>query len=153
MLKATVKYLVFAFGCTAACFEPIGFLLKLVLVLFAADFVTGIVKSRKRCGRWTLHSKKLRWSFVKMAVYMCVMALTFYVCESMQLDSDTSLSVVKVEVWCIVYIEGLSIVENLLVIFPRDRFLKFMHYLLSVEFLKYIPLLNNFLKEKDGNEE
>jgi hypothetical protein len=84
-----------------------------------------------------------------MLVYMCVMGLTFHVCDAMQLSAETGLSVVKIEVWCIVYIEGLSIVENLLVLFPHDRFLKFVHWLLSVEFLKYVPLLNSFLKEKD----
>ncbi|MDR1676007.1 MAG: phage holin family protein [Tannerella sp.] len=151
-MNAIRKYILFVAGCTAAYFEPLGFLLKLVLVLFLADFVSGFVKSRKICGRWTLQSKKLRWSFVKMGVYMCVMALTFYVCEAMQLPQETALSAVKVEVWCIVYIEGLSIVENLRVLFPHDRFLKFMHYLLSVEFLKYVPLLNGFLKEKDDGK-
>lgn len=145
------KHLLFAAGCLAAYFEPLGFLLRLVAVLFAVDFVSGFVKSRKICGRWTFRSGKLRWSFVKMFVYMAVMALTFYVCEAMQLARDTALSVVKIEVWCVVYIEGLSIVENLRVLFPNDRFLKFIHYLLSVEFLKYIPLLNDFLKEKDGD--
>jgi phage-related holin len=145
------KHLLFAAGCLAACFEPVGFLLRLVAVLFFVDFLSGILKSRKRCGCWTLRSKRLRWSFVKMFVYMCVMSLTFYVCEAMQLARETALAAVKIQVWCIVYIEGLSIVENLHILFPNDKFLAFIHYLLSVEFLKYIPVLNNFLKEKDGD--
>jgi phage-related holin len=146
------KYLLFVAGCVSAYFEPVGFLLQLVLTLFVVDFITGVIKSRKLCGVWRLKSKRLRWSFVKMFVYMCVMALTFYVCEAMQLSPDMALSVVKVEAWCIVYIEGLSIVENLLVVFPKDRFLRFMRYLLSVEFLKYVPVLNGFLKEGDAGE-
>ncbi|MDR2764123.1 MAG: phage holin family protein [Tannerella sp.] len=149
-MNAIWKYLLFLAGCVAACFEPIGFLMRLVAVLFLADFVSGVLKSRKKCGHWSFKSGKLRWSFVKMFVYMCVMALTFYVCEGMQVTEETTLSVVKIEVWCIVYVEGLSIVENLRVLFPHDKFLQFIHYLLSVEFLKYIPLLNDFLKEKDG---
>jgi hypothetical protein len=80
---------------------------------------------------------------------MAVMALTFYVCEAMQLDIETAISVVKIEVWCVIYIEGLSIVENLLVLFPEDKFLKFIHYLLAIEFLKYVPFVSNFLKEKE----
>jgi hypothetical protein len=73
------------------------------------------------------------------------------VCEAMKLSDDTAVSIVKVEVWMIVYIEGLSIIENLRTIFPRDKFLKFMHYLLSVEFLKFIPIVSKFLKENDEN--
>ena len=82
-MNAVWKYLLFIAGCVSAYFEPLGFLLRLVAVLFFADFVTGVIKSRKNCGRWTFQSKKLRWSFVKMLIYMCVMALTFYVCEAM----------------------------------------------------------------------
>jgi hypothetical protein len=80
------------------------------------------------------------------------MALTFYVCEAMGLSVEAGLSVVKVEVWCVVYIEGLSIVENLQAVFVHDRFLRFLHYLLSVEFLKYVPVLNGFLKEKENSD-
>jgi biotin transporter BioY len=152
-MNAIGKYLLFVAGCVAAYFEPLGFLLRLVLILFLTDFVTGFIKSRRQAGRWTLQSRKLRRSFVKMFVYMCVMTLTFYVCGAMQLAQDAAISVVKVEVWCIVYIEGLSIVENLRVLFPQDKFLSFVHYLLSVEFLKYVPLLNGFFNEKeDGNK-
>jgi hypothetical protein len=71
----------------------------------------------------------------------------------MQLSQETSLSISKVEVWAIVYVEGLSIVENLLVIYPKDKFLLFLHYLLAVEFLRFIPLFSKFLKEKEDSDE
>ena len=76
-MNAVWKYLLFIAGCVSAYFEPLGFLLRLVAVLFFADFVTGVIKSRKKCV---------------------------------------------------------------------------IHYLLSVEFLKYIPMLNNFLKEKEDGK-
>ena len=151
-MNAVFKYGVFFAGCVAAYFEPIRALLVLVLVLFVADFITGVAKPRKARGRWSLQSKRLRWSFVKMFVYMAVMALTFYVCEAMELSAGVALSVVKVEVWGVVYIEGLSIVENLRTLWPDDRFLQFLHYLLSVEFLKYIPIVSHFFKEKEDKE-
>jgi hypothetical protein len=71
----------------------------------------------------------------------------------MQLSPETALSVAKIEVWAIIYTEGKSIVENLLVIYPKDKFLMFLHYLLSVEFLKFIPVFSRFLKEKEEKEE
>ncbi|MDR2382607.1 MAG: phage holin family protein [Prevotellaceae bacterium] len=143
------KYLLFVGTSVAAYFEPINGLLILVATLFIIDFITGVLKSVKLTGKLCLKSKKLRWSFVKMLVYMAVMAVTFYVCEAMNLSSETSISVVKVEVWMVVYIEGLSIVENLKAIFTNDKFLKFLHYMLSVEFLKYVPFVSKFLKEDD----
>jgi phage-related holin len=152
MWSNVLKYLVFGVGCVLTYFEPINFLMLLVVVLFGLDFVTGVLKSRKIRGRWTLQSKKLRWSFVKMFVYMFVIACTFFITEMMQLSEVTGITAAKVEVWCVVYIEGISIVENLLVLFPGDKFLRFIHFLLSVEFLKYVPVLSNFLKEKEEDE-
>ncbi|MDR2384363.1 MAG: phage holin family protein [Tannerella sp.] len=143
------KYMLFVATSVATYFEPIVALLILVATLFVIDFITGVLKSVKLTGALSLKSKKLRWSFVKMFVYMSVMAVTFYVCEAMNLSDDTAISVVKVEVWMVVYIEGLSIVENLRTIFINDKFLNFLHYMLSVEFLKYIPFVSKFLKESE----
>jgi phage-related holin len=148
-MNVLIKYLVFLAGCIAAYFEPIKVLVYLTILLFVIDFLTGVAKSVKVTGTFALKSKRLRWSFVKAAVYLAVMLLTFAVCEMLGLSVETGISAVRVEAWCIVYIEGLSIVENLLALFPTDKFLMFLHYLLSVEFLKYVPMLNSFLKEKD----
>jgi phage-related holin len=151
-MNVIIKYLVFLAGCIAAYFEPVKTLACLVVLLFSIDFLTGVAKSVKVTKTFRLKSKKWRWSFVKAAVYLAVMLLTFAVCEMLGLSVETGISAARVEAWCIVYIEGLSIVENLRVLFPNDKFLMFLHYLLSVEFLKYVPMLNSFLKEKDGSE-
>jgi phage-related holin len=143
------KYLLFAGTSAAAYFEPIKFLIILVIILFCADFVTGVWKSVKVNRTWEIKSKRLRWSFVKMFVYLALITLSFLICEFMQLSVEAAISVTKIEVWAIIYVEGLSIVENLLVIYPNDKFLQFLHYLLAVEFLKFIPLFGKFLKEKD----
>jgi phage-related holin len=148
-MDSIFKYLVFAITAVASYFEPVGGLVALVLVLFAADFVTGFIKSVKVTRKVSVKSKKLRWSVVKMFVYLSVIALTFFICEIMSVGIDATLAAVKIEVWCIVYIEGLSIVENLQIIFPDDKFLGFLHYLLAIEFLKYVPALANFLKDRE----
>jgi phage-related holin len=148
-MGALYKYLIFLAGCVGAYFEPIRLLVVLVVMLFCLDFATGVWKSVKINRSWEIKSKRLRWSFVKMVVYLSLIALSFVTCGFMQLRVDTAISVAKIEVWAIVYVEGLSIVENLLVIYPKDKFLRFLHYLLSVEFLKFIPIFGKFLKEED----
>ncbi|MDR2286829.1 MAG: phage holin family protein [Prevotellaceae bacterium] len=149
-----VKYAVFVITLGMTYFEPIHGLLLLVAILFTVDFVTGFIKSVKTTHAICVKSKRLRWSAVKMCVYLSIMALTFFICRIMGIELDATLSVIKIEVWCIVYIEGLSIVENLQVIFPNDKFFSMIHELLAIEFLKYIPILSSFLKEKeDENRE
>ena len=149
-MSDVMKYLLFILGCIGAYFEPIELLVVLVLVLFSIDFITGIWKSLKAGDR--VESRKLRWSLGKLLTYLLAMTLTFFACEVMGIEAGTAVSVVKVEVWFIVYVEGLSIVENGLVIRPGDKFLSFLHYLLSVEFLKAIPVLANYFKQDDHGD-
>jgi phage-related holin len=129
-----------------AYFEPLNAVLTLVMVLFVLDFITGIAKS-VRLGE-AIKSAKLKWSLYKLIVYLGTMALTFFICESMGLSKDTCISVVNVEAWFVVYIEGLSIIENLQKI-KDNRFLQFIHYLLAVEFLKKFSILSDFMKQKE----
>jgi phage-related holin len=131
-----------------AYFEPIKLIIIVVFVIFTIDFVTGICKAIKR--REKIESGKLKWSLYKLLTYLGVMALTFFICESMGLSQDTGISVVKVEVWFIIYIEGLSIIENLQII-KDNRYLQFIHYLLAVEFLKKFTILSDFMKSNDNN--
>jgi hypothetical protein len=146
-----IKYGLFCLSTIATYFEPILPLLVLVLVLFSFDFVTGVWKSLKTGVK--IESYKLARSFGKLLCYLLPMTLTFFTCEAMGLSDDTAIAVVKVEVWAAIYVEGLSIVENLRVIYPRNSFLGYLYYLLSVEFLKVVPRLSNYFKqEKDGSE-
>jgi hypothetical protein len=143
-----LKWFLFIAGGIVAYFEPLSAVMILVTTLFVLDFITGIAKS-VRIGD-AIKSSKLKWSFYKLLVYLGTMTLTFFICESMGLSKDTGVSVVNIEAWFVVYIEGLSIIENLQKI--RDnRFLQFIHYLLAVEFLKKFNILSDFMKNKEKN--
>jgi phage-related holin len=144
-----LKWLLFVGGSIVAYFEPISAVMYVVLLLFVVDFITGIAKA-VRLGN-SIKSSKLKWSLYKLIVYLGTMTLTFFICESMQLSKDTAVSVVNVEAWFIVYIEGLSIIENLQAI-KDNKYLQFIHYLLAIEFLKRFTILNDFLKTNDKNE-
>jgi len=140
------RYLVFGLTTVLAYFEPLYGLFVLVIGIFVADFFTGWAKSIVITKKIGLLSKKLRWSFVKMVVYLALIAFTFYICSAMEVDWKGA---VKIEVWWIIYTEGLSIVENLMVVFPHFSLLRFLHYLLAIEFLKVMPMIANYLKEKE----
>lgn len=145
-----LKWILFIGGSIAAYFEPLNAVMILVTTLFVLDFITGIAKS-VRLGN-PVKSSKLKWSLYKLLVYLGTMALTFFICESMGLSSVTGVSVVNVEAWFVVYIEGLSIIENLQQI-KDNRFLQFIHYLLAVEFLKKFSILSDFMKSKEKEKE
>ena len=144
-MNSIIKNIVFACGCIASYFEPIMLLIHVVAILFVADLITGISASFKE-GE-SLKSSKARWSFVKMLVYLLALALIFSVCERMEIGEQTTTNIAKIVVWMIIYVEGLSVVENFSRIVPNNRVVSFLHYMLSVEFLKHIPFLADFLKE------
>lgn len=148
-IDSIFKYIVFTIGCIAAYFDPIMLTVHVVIGLFVADFITGV--SASFCEGKSFQSSIARWSFVKLIVYLGHATLVFFVCERMGIDKETTISIVKIVIWAVIYVEGLSVNENLLRMFPHSKFLQFMHYMLSVEFLKYIPFLADFFK-KDKND-
>lgn len=52
----------------------------------------------------------------------------------------------------IAWIEAISIVENLRLVYPDDKFLKGLHYVFLVDFGKLIPHFSKFLKEEKSKE-
>ena len=144
-MNPIIKHIVFILGGILAYFDPIMLPVQVVVVLFIADFITGIAASLKE-GQ-SLKSSKARWSFVKMMVYLLALMLVFIVCERMGISRDTTTNIAKVVVWMIIYVEGLSVVENFSRIIPNNKVISFLHYMLSVEFLKYVPFIAGFLKE------
>ncbi|MDR2064567.1 MAG: phage holin family protein [Prevotellaceae bacterium] len=141
-----LKWLLFIGGSILAYFEPLNAVLTLVMALFVLDFITGIAKS-VRLGE-AIKSAKLKWSLYKLTVYLGTMALTFFICGSMNLSKDTGVSIVNIEAWFVVYIEGLSIIENLQKI-KDNKYLQFIHYLMAVEFLRKFSILSDFIKNKE----
>jgi hypothetical protein len=69
-------------------------------------------------------------------------------------DLELFMNVLKVAVYSAAWFECVSNLENLLALFPDNRYLRFLHYMLAVEWVKKIPGLSDFLKEekrKEGN--
>lgn len=149
-IEHSFKYVIFIIGCILAYFEPIMLMALVVIVVFITDFVTGVWASFKE-GK-TFRSSLARWSFVKLLVYLGHATLVFFVCDNMGISKDTAVNVVKVIIWAVIYVEGLSVNENLLRIYPESKFIRFMHYLLSVEFLRYMPIMANYFKDSEKDK-
>lgn len=149
-IEHSFKYVLFILGCIIAYFEPIIMMACVVFAIFTTDFVTGVAASFKE-GK-TFRSSVARWSFVKLIIYLGHAALVFFVCDNMGISKETAVNVVKIVIWAVIYVEGLSVNENLLRLYPDNKFIKFMHHLLSVEFLRYMPVLANYFKDSEKDK-
>ena len=131
------KWLLFSAGAITAYMSDIIGIVILFLILFIADFVTGN----------KIESYRLRWSFVKTFCYFGTFVFT--VISGLCLNKlPFFINIMKLEVYVALWIEAVSITENLIKIFPGVVFLEYMHFMVSSEWVKKISGLANFLKEK-----
>lgn len=117
----------------------------LFIFFFVSDFFTGFFASLKQ-GKG-FQSSKARWSFAKAFCYFGTFAVIVFLGITLK-KMDLFMNVLNVAVWSATWFECISNLENLLILFPNNRFLKFMHYILAVEWVKKIPGLSDFLKEE-----
>lgn len=136
----------------------------IAVCLVAVDFVTGVFASKREGRAIKIRSKRMRWSLAKILVYSGCLLLTILVglgLHAMEIILSNGINkvetnvliftlyCVRVEAYFICWIESVSIIENLRRRFPDNMLLKFLHYIIAVEFIKKIPKLENFLKESD----
>ena len=138
-------YILFSAGAITAYMSDIIGIVILFLILFIADFVTGCVASFLTGNK--IESYRLRWSFVKTFCYFGTFVFT--VISGLCLNKlPFFINIMKLEVYVALWIEAVSITENLIKIFPRVIFLEYIHFMISTEWVKKISGLANFLKEK-----
>lgn len=164
MLDKLITYLINLLLAMVAVYtqnvDAVIFSLVLAFVLVGIDFLTGVSASLWVDGVG-IKSKRLRWSFVKTLVYTLVMLSTLGIGVFLHLIDDfisptphrsdiltATLVCVKYEAYVAAWVEVVSILENLLRMFPDNRFLKYIHYIVAVEFVKKIPKLTEVLKDK-----
>ena len=140
--------------------------IALVVFFMIGDFLTGIFAS-KRVRKEGIQSSKLRWSVAKYGVYVffvvgtlvagiCIHAIY---CFNKHLEInvhsailDWTLTFLVAQMIFISWIEVVSVIENLRLVYPKDKFLKGLHYLFLVDFKKMIPMFSNYLKENKSKE-
>ena len=109
------KWLLFSAGAITAYMSDIIGIVILFLILFIADFVTGCVASFLTGNK--IESYRLRWSFVKTFCYFGTFVFT--VISGLCLNKlPFFINIMKLEVYVALWIEAVSITENLIKIFP-----------------------------------
>lgn len=140
--------------------------IALVVFFMIGDFCTGIYAS-KRVRNEGVQSSKLRWSVAKYAVYIFFVIGTLIIgiglhaihCFNKHLDINThsqilewTLTFLVAQMIFISWIEIVSVIENLRLVYPKDQYLKGLHYLFVVDFKKMIPHFSKYLKEEKNKD-
>lgn len=140
-----ISWALFAFGAIACYSNELIGIFALFFFFFLFDFVTGLIASWRKGEKFT--SAKARWSFAKSFCYLGTFAVLIFIGVAIN-QVSVFIGILKVVVWAAVWFEAVSNTENMEKIFPNNRFISFLHYLLAVEWVKKMPFLSNFLKEE-----
>lgn len=142
-----------AFGALAfqilAYLSPIANTMAVLSAAFFINFTVGVITSISvQNESWSL---KKAWKFVLEAFYISgIMAFTFSIGERLG-DKVVMLEIIKLISYYIIWFYSQNIAKNFRRILPESRITRFLHYLISLEFIKKLPVISQFNKYDKKN--
>jgi len=135
-----------------AFIEPIAGDLYSMLLLFCANALFGVIADVLSGNTWD--KKKFRQAFVEALLFFAFVCL-IYTIGYLKCNMAGALQCVSFVSYSLVYYYGTNICRNMMNILPADtlghKVFCFIYSVLSVEFVKHIPYLQDYLNKK-GNE-
>ena len=122
--------------------------------LFGVNFLAGLIADILNGGKWS--NKKAWRCFVEMLIFFSLAAV-IYTIGWHKGQADNALQCVSYVTYTMVYFYGVNILKNLKEIFPKDgvayKAVSFMHWVVSVEFVKKIPYLSAYMGATENGDE
>ena len=131
-------------------FLPIKDLMNGLLLAFGLSFIFGIVAGLRVQGE-SISKKKAFTAFGEIAVYLLILASLFTIGDTMN-DSDMIYEILGTITWGMIYFYIASFLKNTSRLIPSSRGLKYIHYVISMEFLKKNPSIKEFEDNEKANE-
>ena len=124
--------------------QPVHNAMLVLIFMFLADMAFGILTdlfvNRKR-----FNPKKFMLAFFYVAIYLSIVSSIYVIGEHMG-DVEESLFVVKTITYVFIYFYMTNTFRNLKTMFPNNKPIVFLEFVLCLEFTKRIPGLDEFLK-------
>lgn len=126
-----------------AYFLPINSLIFAVFLIFAVNFVAGMITGLIKLNeRFSL--KKFKWCLIESFIFYGLILFVFTVGERMRNPEDAIRCITAI-VYIVLYFYGVNILRNLHILLPESRPIAFLYYVLSFEIIKKIPFMQAFL--------
>ena len=144
--QVSIGALVYMFNAIA----PIHDILTACMIIFAANFFTGLFAGVLVQHEGFIFRKAFK-CISEAAVISGLMAMILLVGDNID-NHDGAMSAISLAVYALIYFYGVNILKNLNRIFPKNRYIDFLYYVLSFEMIKKIPYLENYKQNKRTNE-
>ena len=130
-----------------AFLAPLAADLYVMLILFAVNALFGIIADVVDGKKWDKH--KIQVAFIEALLFF-LFVLIIYSIGTIKANMDGALQCVSFISYSLMYYYGTNITRNMMNILPDGSVghacFGFIYYLLSVEFIKKIPALKEYLK-------
>ena len=133
-------------------FLPIRDLVLLLFCLFVVSYLIGIVHS-VRFDLEDISKTKTFRAIKEFTIYTALIACFFIIGERMHADG-VMLKIIETITWGLIYIYTTNIFKNLVRLFPYAKGVRWIYFVLNLEFIKRFPELGEFNeKEKEENKD
>ncbi len=138
-----------------AYLKPISGDLQSLIALFAINFVVGLLNGLLVRGE--SFSYKKAWQCINEAVmFLMLICFAYFITERVE-NQAQGIRIISFFVWSIIYFYVVNIIRNLKGLFFRHtiayRTLNFLYYIISIEFVKHLPYLDDYLRKEKKNDE
>ena len=158
MINELKAVLLIVFSALGSFFTPITDYMIAILMLLGVNFLSGWIEDE-------LHGKGWKWKKAFKTFYECfVMVATgaclFVIGHYMHKDAS-AIQCLSVIYFAAIWFYSVNILNNWKKILPKDttlhRFVSFLHFVVSLQFVEKVPYLKAFLlqeaKEKETNKQ
>lgn len=151
MVEAIKTVVITVFSAILAYLEPVYNAITLLFIMSGIDILFGIIGAIIVDGE-RFRFRKFIMAAVFLLIYLGVITL-IYTVGKLQGDFAEAMVVVKTITYVFIYFYSANVLKNLAKLFPTNRIICFLDYILNMEFVKKIPYLNDFLTKERGKDE
>lgn len=144
-MDKTKEVLICSFAALAAYFQPLQDIILGVSWVFVVNFICGLLTG-KIVNKESFVFRKAFVCFAEALVIFGLMTTVFIVGEKID-NAPGAMQCITGIVYALLYFYGVNITRNLCLLFPNNKLLCFIYYVISIEFAAKIPYIKDFLKD------
>ena len=132
-------------------FTPIHGLIVGLTIAFFVSFAFGILAGVLKQNE-AVNLKKASRAFTELATYFVIIAALFIIGDKME-DGGWVADILSAITWGMIYFYVANWTKNMKRLFPSSRGIRFLNFVLGLEFLKRVPYLKDFVEQEDKEKE
>jgi len=142
-MESLKSFITVSLAAILAYFEPVQHVLAAILLLFALNFIFGLVADLVSSRNFSF--RKAFSCIREASVFLLVLASVFFIGDHLEAKAE-ALQMISTIAYALVYFYSVNICKNLRQIFPESKPIAILYDLLSIEILSKLPKTIHFQK-------